>query len=168
VAILLKKQNLKHSEYAKKTIKELFPAEQLNSSLVKLFNYPSSIIALNKGKGKFVIQKLPAMAQISSTNSILQMDVNNDGFMDLILGGNNFGFPPQFGRLDASYGDVLVNDRKGGFSRLDYLQSGLEVKGEVRDIKEISSPEKTFVLFLVNDQFPVLYESREIKKKLLN
>ncbi|MDQ6904106.1 MAG: VCBS repeat-containing protein, partial [Bacteroidota bacterium] len=164
----LKKQNLKHSEYAKKTIKELFPVEQLNSSLVKLFNYPSSIIALNKGNGKFVIQKLPPMAQISSTNAILQMDVNKDGYMDLVLGGNNFGFPPQFGRLDASYGDVLINDHKGGFNRLDYLQSGLEVKGEVRDIKEISSPQKTLLLFLVNDQFPVLYESKEVKKKLLN
>ena len=164
----LKKQNLKHSEYAKKTMRELFPAEQINSSLVKLFNYPSSIIALNKGKGKFVIQKLPPMAQISSTNALLQLDVNNDGYLDLVLGGNNFGFPPQFGRLDASYGDVLINDHKGGFSRLDYLQSGLEVKGEVRDIKEISSPGKTFVLFLVNDQFPVMYESKETKKKLLN
>jgi hypothetical protein len=149
-------------------MRELFPAGQINSSLVKLFNYPSSIIALNKGKGKFVIQKLPPMAQISSTNALLQMDVNNDGYLDLVLGGNNFGFPPQFGRLDASYGDVLINDHKGGFSRLDYLQSGLEVKGEVRDIKEISSPGKTFVLFLVNDQFPVMYESKETKKKLLN
>jgi enediyne biosynthesis protein E4 len=164
----LKKQNLKHSEYAKKTMQELFPAELLNSSQVKLFNYPSSIIALNKGNGKFDIQKLPPMAQISSTNTILPMDVNNDGYLDLILGGNNFGFPAQFGRLDASYGDVLLNNHKGGFTRLDYLQSGLEVKGEVRDIRQISLPGKTMVLFLVNDEFPVLYECKEAKKKLLN
>jgi hypothetical protein len=157
----LKKQNLKHSEYAKKTLKELFSAEQLNNAIVKLFNYPPSIIALNKGNGKFEIQKLPAMAQISSTNAILPMDINKDGYPDLILGGNNFGFPPQFGRLDASYGDVLINDHKGGFSRLDYFHSGLEITGVVRDIKEISTANKNYVLFLINDEVPVLYKTNE-------
>ncbi|MEP6950727.1 MAG: FG-GAP-like repeat-containing protein, partial [Ginsengibacter sp.] len=161
----LKKQNLKHSEYAKKTMRELFPGEQLNDATVKLFNYPSSIIALNKGDGKFVIEKLPPMAQISSTNAILQMDVNNDGFIDLILGGNNFGFLPQFGRLDASYGDILINDHHGGFTRLDYFHSGLEVKGEVRDIKEIRTANKNYILFMVNDEYPVLYETKERIKK---
>ncbi len=35
---------------------------------------------------------------------------------DLILGGNEFGFLPQFGRLDGSFGDVLMNDGKGNFT----------------------------------------------------
>jgi enediyne biosynthesis protein E4 len=157
----LKKQNLKHSEYAKKTIGELFPADQLNGAKVKSFNYPSSIVALNKGNGKFVIEKLPPMAQISSTNAILQSDINNDGFMDLILGGNNFGFPPQFGRLDASYGNILINDHKGGFTIPDYFHTGLEVKGEVRDIKVIPTANKSYVLFMVNDDYPILYETKE-------
>ena len=162
----LKKQNLKHSEYAKKSMKELFPPEVLNKCVMKEFNYTPSIIALNKGNGQFVIQKLPPMAQISSINAIHQMDINNDGYMDLILGGNNFGFPPQFGRLDASYGDVLINDHKGGFTRLDYFQSGLEIKGPVRDIIEIPSGNKNYLLFLVNDEYPVMYETKERIKKL--
>ena len=86
--------------------------------------------------------------------------------MDLILGGNKFGFPPQFGRLDASYGDVLINNKKGGFTRLNYDQSGLEVKGEVKDIIEIPSVKKNYLLFLVNDDYPVLYETKERIKKL--
>lgn len=164
----LKKQNLKHSEYAKKTMEELFPREVLNKSVVKLFNYASSIIAINKGNGKFEIQKLPPMVQISSINAIHQMDINNDGFMDLILGGNKFGFPPQFGRLDASYGDILINNHKGGFTRLDYNQSGLEIKGEVKDIQEIPSPKNKYLLFLINDDYPVLYEKNDRIKKLWN
>jgi hypothetical protein len=164
----LKKQNLKHSEYAKKTMEELFSREVLNKSVVKLFNYASSIIALNKGNGKFEIQKLPPMVQISSINAIHQMDINNDGFMDLILGGNKFGFPPQFGRLDASYGDILINNHKGGFTRLDYNQSGLEIKGEVKDIQEIPSPKNKYLLFLINDDYPVLYETNDRIKKLWN
>jgi hypothetical protein len=154
----LKKQNLKHSDYAKKSMQQLFPAEVLNKCIVKQFNYASSIIALNKGNGKFIIQKLPPLAQISSINAMYQMDVNNDGFPDLIIGGNKFGFPPQFGRLDASYGDVLINNHKGNFTRLDYNKTGLEIKGEIKDILEVSSARKKYLLFLVNNEFPVLYE----------
>jgi hypothetical protein len=35
----LKKQNLKHAAYAKKSIQELFPSDMLDSAAVKLFNY---------------------------------------------------------------------------------------------------------------------------------
>lgn len=163
----IKKQNLKHYEYAKKTMQELFPADMLKKCTIKTFNYGPSIIAFNKGNGHFVIQKLPPMAQISSVNAIRQVDVNHDGFMDLVLGGNNFGFPPQFGRLDASYGDVLINDGKGGFTRLNYFQSGLEVKGMVRDIQEIHSLKNDYLLFLINDEYPALYEVNEKEKKAL-
>ena len=145
---------------------ELFPASVLSQCTVKEFNYGSSIIAINKGNGKFEIHKLPPMVQISSINAIHQMDINNDGFPDLILGGNKYGFPPQFGRLDASYGDILINDHKGDFKRLDYSQSGLSIWGEVKDIKEIPSVKKTFLLFLINDEYPALYETKEPSKKL--
>ncbi|MGH2563614.1 MAG: FG-GAP repeat domain-containing protein, partial [Ginsengibacter sp.] len=164
----IKKQNLKHSEYAKKTMNELFPQDVLNKSIVKVFNYGSSIIAFNKGNGHFVIQKLPPLTQISSINAIHQMDINHDGFMDLILGGNKYGFPPQFGRLDASYGDVLINDQKGKFTRLDNVQSGLEIRGEVKDILEIPSAKKDYLLFLINDDYPALYETNEKLKKIWN
>ena len=32
------------------------------------------------------------------------------------MGGNKLGFQPQFGRLDASYGDVFFNKGKGNFN----------------------------------------------------
>ncbi len=164
----LKKQNLKHAEYATKTMKELFPEDVLSKCLVKEFNYGSSIIAINKGNGQFEIQKLPPMAQISCINAMQQVDIDHDGFPDLVLGGNKYGFPPQFGRLDASYGDVLINNHKGGFTRLNANQSGLEIRGEVRDIQQISSRSNTYLLFLINNEYPALYEVNQRAKKLWN
>jgi hypothetical protein len=164
----LKKENLKHAEYAKKTMKELFPGDVLNKCMVKEFNYGSSIIAFNKGNGHFVIQKLPPLTQTSSINAIHAMDINHDGYLDLILGGNKYGFPLQFGRLDASNVDVLINDHKSGYTRLDYNQSGLEIRGEVKYILEIPSVKKDYLLFLINDDYPVLYETKERIKKLWN
>jgi hypothetical protein len=164
----IKKQNLQHAEYAKKSIQELFPAELLNRSLVKTFNYCSSVVAINKGNGNFEIAKLPVCAQLSNVNSICVKDINQDGFPDLIIGGNEDNFLPQFGRLDASFGDVLINNGKGAFTSLDSKQSGVKVEGVVRDICEVHGNNKNYILFLRNNDFPVLYQANTYLQNKLN
>lgn len=154
---VIKKQNLRHEDYAKKSIQELFPGELVSRSIVKQFNYCGSIVAVNKGNGQFAIQQLPPMTQLSSVNAIHCMDVNNDGFTDVMLGGNLYGFLPQFERLDASYGDVLINDGKGRFSFTPQKQTGLQVQGEVRDIAAIETKKGRQLLFLRNNDYPVMY-----------
>jgi hypothetical protein len=153
----LKKQNLKHSAYARKSIQELFPPEMLDSAHVKLFNYSSSIIALNNGQGHFTIQRLPTLVQLSSVNAAICTDVNGDGHPDIILGGNEFGLLPQFGRLDASFGHVLLNDGKGQFTWQEPVRSGLQLPGQIRDIIQIPGKDRIFILFLRNDEWPALY-----------
>ncbi len=153
----LKKKNLRHSDYARQTIQDLFSSDILSHAIVKQFNEPSSIIAINNGNGQFSIQKLPAMVQLSSVNAIECADINGDGFPDLVLGGNEFGFLPQFGRLDASFGHVLLNDGKGGFTWIDPRRSGLQLPGQIRDIGKITDKDKTYFLFLRNDENPALY-----------
>ena len=164
----IKKQNLKHEDYALKSIQQLFPEEMIKKSLVKEFNYCSSIVAINIGNGNFKIEKLPVMAQLSSVNAIHPMDVNNDGNTDLVLGGNLFTFLPQFERLDASFGDVLINDGKGNFKWMGQKESGLHVEGMVRDIVELPGKTGTNILFLRNNDYPELYhlKSSSSPKKL--
>ena len=154
----LKKENLKNSDYATKTIQQLFNKKLIETATVKKVNYCSSIIAISDGKGDFVIKKLPRKVQLSSVNAVCIVDVNDDGKMDLITGGNKSGFPPQFGRLDASYGDILINIGNGEFIRQETQVSGLNLRGEVRDIKEINGKGKRYILTVLNNQFPVLYE----------
>ncbi len=48
------------------------------------------------------------MAQLSSINSILPMDIDGNGSPDLVIGGNLYTFLPQFGRLDASFGELVI------------------------------------------------------------
>ncbi|MEP6928109.1 MAG: VCBS repeat-containing protein, partial [Ginsengibacter sp.] len=161
----IKKENLKHADYAKKSIQELFNPQLLNKSIIEKFNYPSSCVAINKGDGKFTIQKLPPKAQFSSVNAIYTTDLNHDGYPDLILGGNQSWFPPQFGRLDASYGDVLINNRKGEFTISGPGESGLQVNGEVRDIKEVQGTNNNNLLFLRNNDYPVMYKINSSTKR---
>jgi hypothetical protein len=154
---ILKKQNLQHADYAKKAVQDLFPEEVMKTATVKIFNYDKSCVAINKGNGNFEIQPLPGDVQFSCINAIDCEDVNGDGYTDLVLGGNKFEFQPQFCQLDASFGYVLLNDRNGKFRSLSPAESGVEIRGEIRDIKSIESKGKNYVLFLVNNEYPVLY-----------
>ncbi len=159
----IKKSNLKNEVYAVKPIQDLFPATILNKSVVKKFNYTSSCIAINNGNGNFTIQKLPAMAQLSCINVFYPIDLNNDGYADLVTGGNQFGFLPQFERLDASTGDILINDKKGGFIWQETAKTGINLRGEMRDIAGIKSNDNTYLLFLQNNEYPSMYKMNQIK-----
>ena len=157
----LKKLNLKHAEYALKSIQELIPAAAISSAITRQFNYSSSCVATNKDNGQFLLSKLPPLIQLSSVNAIHCMDVNTDGYLDLVLGGNQFNFQPQLGRLDASAGDILMNNGKGNFLTLASRQTGLALRGQLRDIVEIRGREKRYLLFLQNDEYPALYQANK-------
>jgi hypothetical protein len=122
-----------------------------------LFNYCSSIVAVNKGNGSFEVNILPVMVQLSSVNAICPTDMNNDGKTDLFLGGNMFTFPPQFGRLDASYGDMLLNNGRGEFTWIENKRSGINLRGEIKDIKSVQVKGKKYILITQNNDHPVLY-----------
>jgi hypothetical protein len=154
----LKKQTIKHGEFATKSIQDLFPGPALKKSLVKEFNYSASVVAINKGNGQFEIRELPSLVQLSSINAIALEDVNGDGAPDIIVGGNQHGFLPQFERLDASFGDVLLNDGKGHFTVMDNRKTGLHLRGEIRDIKPLKVKGSEQLIFLQNDDLPVVYK----------
>jgi hypothetical protein len=53
----------------------------------------------------------------------LPLDINNDGYIDLVLGGNQYEFKPQFTRLDSNFGSVLWVVKKV-FYLENYNESG--------------------------------------------
>jgi hypothetical protein len=154
----LDRLDLNHSEFADKSIHDLFPKQLLDRAMVKNGTWFKSVIAINKGQGNFDIEPLPREVQFSSVNAIYCHDVNGDGKKDLILGGNDSGFMPQYSKLDASFGHFLINNGKGNFERIKNRQSGLLVKGDVRDFVGISIEDKHLFLTLINNQTPKLFE----------
>ena len=163
----IRKQNLKNVDYARKTVQDLFSKEALSKASVLSFTYGSSCIAYNRGEGKFDVQKLPVPVQLSSVNAILPTDINGDGKPDLVMGGNRFALLPQFGRLDASFGHVLLNGGARTFSYLSSKESGVNLQGEIRDIVPLRFQAKSCLLFLQNNQAPLLYAVNEKKTGLV-
>ncbi|WBL27122.1 VCBS repeat-containing protein [Zunongwangia sp. HGR-M22] len=155
----VKKQNLKFAEYATKSIDQLFSKDVLDEALVKEITGFKSIIAINKGDGNFEVQEMPAQAQFSSIHAIETMDINNDGNLDIIIAGNDYDLKPQFSRLDANYGLVLMNDGNGNFKAETSEKTGLFFKGQVRDLKIIQNKKGEKCLLVgINDEKPQLYK----------
>ncbi len=160
--VSLKKRNLKASDYARRTIQELFSKEVIDVSDVKQAEITASVVAINEGNGKFTIQELPDRAQLSCICGIESVDINNDGYQDLIMAGNNHEYKPQYSRLDAGYGDVLLNDGNNNFQWQDYNTSGFFVKNEVKHIKEFKDKNGKKYLFLaINNETPKVFAADE-------
>ncbi len=158
----IKKKNLSYADYSKKTFQELFAKEVVDNSIQRTVNIQESFIAINKGNGKFEIKALPKEVQFSCVNTIATMDVNNDGILDLILGGNQYEFKPQFSRLDANYGSLLLGSKNGTFSWMPYNKSGFFIKGEVKQVKIIKDKNKTVsIIAVVNDNTPKIFRRHE-------
>ncbi len=129
----LKKKFPDFESFKKASMEDIFAKEVLNNSHKQYADEMQSIVLINKGNMKFEKKLLPPSVQFSIIYAIESMDVDKDGDLDLIMGGNLFNVLPEKGRYDASYGHVLINDGKGNFSDKsnDY---GMNVKGEIRSI----------------------------------
>ncbi len=153
----LKKSSLKHAEYAKKAIQDLFAPEVLKNAVVSEANYFQSAVALNAGNGNFTLVPLPAAAQFSSICAIWAGPLNGDPLPDLVAAGNHSGFTPQFPKLDASFGQVLLNRGKGQFERVENRAAGFSVRGEVKTLAPLRIRGKIYLLATVNGQAPRLF-----------
>ncbi len=159
--VSIKKQNMKFSEYAKKSIQDLFSPEVLATSQVNEINNFETIIAYNDGKANFKVEALPAEAQYSCVCSIEAGDFNRDGLQDLILAGNNYSLKPQFGRMDASFGTVLLST-DSGYKATSSKISGLLLKGEVKALKWLqANNSQKYLLAGITDSEPKLFRYNE-------
>lgn len=155
-----KKQNLKHTEYAKKTMNTLLTDAQRKASDIKECRYSASCIAWNEGNGQFTIMQLPVMMQLSCINALSCTDVTGDGLPDILAGGNNYHCLPQFSRQDAGFGFLLVNKGKRQFEETNAITSGMMIEGEVRDIAPLYINREKHIIFLRNNSTPLLFKTR--------
>ncbi len=102
-------------------------------------NTTSSYILWND-KGNFRWEKLPVLLQVSPIKKMIVQDLNDDGFQDLIIGGNDYTYDVPTGYYDANKGIVLLNNGKKqekgkpSFDLLTPSQSGMFLQGMVESL----------------------------------
>ncbi len=133
----LKQKYSTFDAYGKASFEDVLGKENLKKALhYKATNFATCYIE-NRGGLTFKVKPLCNLAQISSVNGIIAKDVDNDGFMDLVIAGNFYGFEVSIPRNDASIGLFLKGNGNGDFDPIPYHKSGLSLKGNFRDIELI-------------------------------
>ena len=155
----IKKKNLSFADYCQKSVQDIFAPEIIANAIQRKAVIQESIVAFNNGKGQFDVQILPKEAQYSSVNTICATDVNNDGILDLILGGNQHDLKPQFGRLDANNGLVLLGSTSKKFIFMPNKTSGINLNGEVKTIQLLKNKNKsTTILAIIKNNKPKIFK----------
>jgi enediyne biosynthesis protein E4 len=164
---LVLKRFTSYEQYAGKTLDQLFSAGELQESKALTVDQFASVYLENVGQKKFRLKPLPLAAQVSKIFAIHVADVDGDGQLDMLLGGNLYGASMYQGRYDASYGLMLKGTGKGTFKTVLPTECGFLLEGEVRDIKSLQTP-KGEMLLVARNNAPLQCFRKMSKSKLAN
>ncbi|MGX1928506.1 VCBS repeat-containing protein [Flagellimonas sp. 2504JD4-2] len=149
----LNKNYLSYKDFASASIQDLFGKEKLDKAEKKLVVELASVYFENTGQGNFSKRELPKMAQASSVYDFALDDINEDGYLDVLIVGNNYEISTQLGRLDAFHGLILQNDTNGGFNIAK--NHGFDVFGAIRTLKKITIADKPSYVVGRNNDSPI-------------
>ncbi len=147
----LKKEYLKFESYKNKKMNDLLDKSAMkNTKILEVYNL-ASLLLNNQSGIKFQVDTLPFMAQISPIYSMLSDDLNDDGFNDLILGGNLSETKPEFGPSKASYSSLFFGRKERKFEYVTPNESGIFIDGDLRDLIKIKINKKDSYIFALNN-----------------
>ena len=127
-----------YDQFAKASLQDVY-GDKLNSSLhYSIKDFRTGFI--QKGEsGKYAFTPLPSEAQIFPTYGIIIHDFDDDGHLDLLLGGNQFHAEVETGRADAGNGILLKGDNGLNFHAIPAHKSGFYAPGDVRHLNMIEN-----------------------------
>lgn len=141
----IKKKYIRYADYANQSLQDIFSKEVIDRSIIQEMNRLESGVLLNQSDGKFAWKPFPVYSQKSWVFAIQQLDINEDGIQDLILGGNLYHIKPELGTYDASYGEVLLGKGDGTFTYWPNRNHGLKLEGDIRAITRLGDKQLLFV-----------------------
>ena len=147
----IKEKFKNYNSFANASLEEIYSDKMLEESLKYEITSFSSVY-LQNNDGKFTAKPLPYQAQFSNINAMVVKDVDLDGNLDVVLGGNLYNAEVETPRNDASYGLWLKGDGSNGFSAQEPRKTGLVIRGDVRNIKPIKVGDHTHLLVAKNNQ----------------
>ncbi len=126
-----------YEKFASASLDEIYTPEKLNDGINLSANIFESVLLENTGS-TFEVKPLPPLAQMAPINGSVVLDVNKDGNLDIVVGGNKFNTEVETQRYDSGSGCILIGDGNGGFtSKWQSKDTGLNLNKDVRDIQLI-------------------------------
>lgn len=125
-----------YKAFAKADISKILTEEELAASTQLVINNDQSMLIENLGDGKWTHRPLPIEAQWAPIYGFETLEDN--GTVELLLVGNDFGNEPFIGPLDAFSG-LHIKITAKDFEIVSKANSQFEVPGNARDIEKIKA-----------------------------
>lgn len=146
-----------YEDYAASSLIDIYGEDNLEESYAREITSTSHAFFINNGNFEFEEVKLPQEVQAFPILDGESLDVNDDGFDDLIVLGTLYNTEVETPRLDAGGGLVLIND-KGSRYIINNREYNIYTKGNVREVYSFKgSDQKSKILILRNDGDLALY-----------
>ncbi len=154
----IKRKYIDYNSFASATLEDIYTSTALENSLhYSAQTFASSYIE-NLGNGKFQLTQLPNLAQLSSINTMIIKDFNNDKIQDVLVAGNLFASEIETPRNDASMGLLLLGKENGGFTETPTQQSKFFASKDVKDIVVLKTTKGFSILVANNNDKLQLYK----------
>jgi hypothetical protein len=164
----IKKQFLHYKDYSNATFEDIFKKKSRKDILQLQCDETRSCFFENIGNGKFIKHPLNMEAQFAPVNSIICDDIDNDGFKDLLLAGNEYQAEVMNGRYDASYGCFLRGSNNKSFISMPPAKSGFILNGDIKDmaIIRLQNGKKMILAATNNDSLQVFNVNNYLKQQI--
>ncbi len=153
--VYLRKKFVSYTEFAGKTMEEVFGAEALEKAKQFQVNTLASGY-LRNDQGRFSWHAFPAELQVAPIKAFTSFSEENNNIV--LAGGNYFGVIPFHGRFDSFSGSVIRSEKEQESVTaygLDFYQKS------VRHLKTITITNKTHLLVVYNNETSQVYELDE-------
>ncbi len=148
--------------FALATMDDVLTPEQRKGTLRLQATMLQSCYVRNDGGGKFTMIPLPKEAQVSAINGMVVDDFDDDGNLDVLINGNDYGTEVATGRYDALNGLLLKGDGAGNFIPLSILQSGIYIPGNGKALVKLQSSSGNYLVAASQNQGTLkLFELRK-------
>ena len=144
----LSKKFTTYSSFSGKTMSEIFGEEHLKRGRLTANEF-GHLLIINNGNN-MTIKPLPFESQSSPITGMVAMDVNEDGFDDIVGVGNNYYTRVTHGPDDAHNGFILINNN-GKLRYSNGKQNGFYVPGDGKSIAIIPNKNKISLLAFQNN-----------------
>jgi hypothetical protein len=137
----LRKKFPAYRDFALATMDDILNERDRVGALMLEANEFRTCLLRNNGNGRFSLQPLTNAVQISMINGMVVDDFDEDGNLDVLMTGNDYGTEPSVGRYDALNGLLLRGDGKGNFHPSSIERSGIFIPGNGKALVVLSGPD---------------------------
>ena len=149
-----------YESFASSTLIDILPEDKVDDAIVYEISNFESIILINDN-GQLIRKALPNEAQVSPIKASLVKDINNDGYLDILLVGNHYGVEVETTRYDAGHGSLLLGDGQNNFKYISPIKSGFYTPYDSRDIKLISQKDNDLIIVTNNESSLSLFKAKK-------